>query len=72
MDAYSQRKRILGYIQTHGSITSYQAMKDLHIMSPRKRLSEINRVTPLKKAVEYSVTYVEGRKRICRFVRYSL
>lgn len=71
-DAYSQRKRIIAYMEQHGGITSFEATHYLNIMSPRKRLSEINRITPLTKKVEYSIRMVNGRKKTTRYIKYSI
>ena len=69
----SQCKRIIAYIREHGSITSRQATKELDIMSPRKRLSEIGRTMPLTIKVIRNV-YVDerGRRQTIRYNQYSL
>ena len=60
-------------MEENGSITSFEAMSKLHIMSPRKRLSEINRMTPLEKKYEYSISHdPSGRKHVIKYVRYSI
>ena len=73
MSAASQRKRILHYLEERGSITSYEATHYLNVMSPRKRLSEINSITPLKKTVVLKkFETIEGRNKTIRYIRYSL
>lgn len=69
----SQCKRIIAYIKEHGSITSRQAVRELDIMSPRKRLSEISRTMPLTVKVVRNV-YVDeqGRRQTIRYNQYSL
>lgn len=70
--SYTQRQKILRYMEEHGSITVREAFY-IGINSPTKRLSEINEKTPLNKEVEYRITIdPSGRKKTTRFVRYSM
>ena len=39
-----QIRRILNYLETHDSISAYEAMTRLSIGSPRKRFSDIRRL----------------------------
>lgn len=40
-DHRSQRSKILDYMRKHGSITTLEAMQELIILDPRKRISEL-------------------------------
>lgn len=71
--AESQRKRIINYMREYGSITSLEATHYLNIMSPRKRLSEINEKTPLVKETVYNTTVdSHGHRKTVRYTKYSL
>ena len=68
----SQIKRILHYIEEHGSITTFEATHYLNVLSPRKRLSQISEKTPLKKTPVVHISKDEkGNRKVIRYVRYS-
>lgn len=72
IDPQSQRNKIISYMEEHGSITSLEATHYLNIMSPRKRLSEINEVRPLhKEAITIVKKDNDGHSKAVRFIKYS-
>lgn len=74
VDASTQRGQILDWMKTYGSITTREAATKLFIMSPRKRLSEINEKIGLNKEICFVQAFnpVTGKTRRKRIIRYSL
>lgn len=66
----TQVKRLLAYLQVHGSITNYEALKELGIFSPAKRICDLK-----KQKYEIHTEWEEMKNRYgekCRVKRYYL
>lgn len=74
VDASTQRGQILEWMKTYGSITTREAATKLFIMSPRKRLSEINEKIGLNKEVCFVSAFnpATGKTKKKRIIKYSL
>lgn len=66
----TQNERIIEYIKYYGSITQFEAFKDLGVMRLAARISDLRSSGyPIVSKVEK----VENRfGKVCRIVRYSL
>jgi hypothetical protein len=66
----TQNERVLDYIDTFGSITQLEALRDLGVMRLASRISDLKRLGyPIESTVE-SVRNRYGEK--CRVKRYSM
>lgn len=64
----TQAQRILDYMQTHGSITQFEAMQDLGVMRLGARIFELKR---LGHKINAQMVVVENRYgEKCRVKRY--
>lgn len=52
MDKVNQRRKILNYCETHGSITVRDAVVKLNINSPTKRISEMRHLYDVRSETE--------------------
>ena len=43
MNKESQKKKVIHWLDQHGSITTYEAVTELHIMSLPKRIQELKK-----------------------------
>ena len=43
MNKETQKKKVLHYLDQHGSITTFEAVTELHIMSIAKRIEELRK-----------------------------
>lgn len=70
MSKVTQSERVLNYIETFGSITQLDALKDLGVMRLASRISDLKRQGyPIKSEVEA----VQNRfEETCYIKRYSL
>lgn len=66
----TQAERVLAYIERFGSITQYEALKDLGVMRLASRISELKKKGyPIQSEVE---TVKNRFDETCRIKRYSL
>ena len=70
MDRATQKKKILAYCEKHGSITVREAVVNLGINSPTKRISELRRNGYNVQAVEEVKVKDDGEK--VRYNRYFI
>lgn len=69
----TQQRKIIRYLETYGSITVLEAVTNLCICSPRKRLSELAQQGRIESKVITKTTIDDsGRKHTVRFKRYFL
>lgn len=70
MNKATQAERVLGYIETFGSITQLDALKDLGVMRLASRISDLKKQGyPIKSEIEA----VKNRfDETCYIKRYSL
>ena len=66
----TQAQRVLDYMTNHGSITQFEALKDLGVMRLASRVSELRKNGH---KIESKMVKVENRYgETCRVKRYSL
>ena len=66
----TQAERVLAYMIEHGSVTQFEALKDLGVLRLASRISELRKK---KYEIEGQMVKVENRYgEICRVKRYSL
>ena len=66
----TQAERVLAYIAEHGSVTQFEALKDLGVMRLASRVSELRKNGH---KIESRMVKVENRYgETCRVKRYSL
>lgn len=66
----TQAQRVLDYMTNHGSITQFEALKDLGVMRLASRVSELRKNGH---KIESQMVKVENRYgETCRVKRYSL
>lgn len=66
----TQAERVLAYIAEHGSVTQFEALKDLGVMRLASRISELRKSGH---KIESQMVKVENRYgETCRVKRYSL
>ena len=66
----TQAERVLAYMAEHGSVTQFEALKDLGVMRLASRISELRRNGH---KIESQMVKVENRYgETCRVKRYSL
>lgn len=66
----TQKQRMLGYLQEHGSITTMQAFLDLGNCSPRKAISQLRRDG--HKIIDTTISGVDRYGEKCHWKRYTL
>ena len=62
----TQHQKVLNYIEKHGSITPFEAFRDLGITKLATRISEMR-----KKGMEFKIEIVQGKNRDEEPVRYA-
>ena len=62
----TQHQKVLNYIEKHGSITPFEAFRDLGITKLATRISEMR-----KRGKEFKIEMVQGKNRDEEPVRYA-
>ncbi len=66
----TQCQRVLDYIETHGSITQYEALKDISVMRLASRVSELKKNGYPIRSSMVAVVNKYGEK--CHVKRYTI